>query len=64
MEHYSIRKMKSDAERQNIITGLARFQEVCVDGTQLTANHSLGLSLDNMLVLSSSSPEPETLVLQ
>ena len=25
--------MRPDVERQNIITGLERFQEVCVDGT-------------------------------
>jgi hypothetical protein len=30
MEHYSIRKTKSDVERQNIITGLEHFQEVCM----------------------------------
>lgn len=33
MEHYSIRKTRPDVERQNIIKGLERFQEVCVDGT-------------------------------
>jgi len=30
MEDYSIRKTKPDVERQNIITGLEHFQEVCM----------------------------------